>query len=322
MSGNLIRKEKAPWNPLPHMNEYLLELEGQLRSPDYIRKIKCSLGYFSETLREDGISHPDEIERAHVVRHQGWVNEKVTSEEWAKSYAHQQMVYIRGWCNWLEEVQYIEVNPWRRIRLKGYAKEPRPLSDEAIQALFETHRHAAFSMPPFYWHRREVIITLLYGWGLRIHELQAMDSKQFQPNNDFVRITQKGDTKKSLPYIHPIKKVVQRWLRVRSHYGIPEDDALLIDKSGSRLTIRQIRNIVTDLGKDAGVDVNPHRLRDSFGTYSINNGMEVERISKVMGHTKREMTLAYAEVADKAVYDSHERVMGDHLGDLLTEDKR
>lgn len=320
--SNLISKEPIPWQPLPHMEEYLRELVAQLRAEDYIRKIKGSLGYFSQYVRDEGVRHPDELKRSHIIGFQSWVNDQVASRSWRQSYGKQQMVHVRGWLNWLEDIEYIEENPWRRIKLKGYSKSPKPISEDELALLFETHRKQAFAMPPFFWHRREVIITLLYGWGLRIHELVALTATQMDMRQDFVTMRQKGGRSKNLPYTEPIKDVVQRYLRARTQYARPGEDAVLIDQQGRAIGIETVRKAVTDLGKAAGVDVNPHRLRDTFGTDAINSDMAVERISKIMGHSNVKQTLAYSDINNRSLYESHDQAMSPRLNKLLGRPQR
>lgn len=313
MSSNLVKKEPVPWRPLPRMQEYLNELAAQLRAEDYIRKIKSALGYFSEFARQEGIRVEEEIERAHIIRFQSWVND----QGWSHSYSHQQMVYLRGWLYWLEDVGYIEANPWRRIKLKSYTKQPNPIGEDELALLFETHRKQAFSMPPFYWHRREVIMILLYGWGLRIHEVVNLTMTQMDMRQDFVTMRQKGSRKKNLPYTDPIKDVIGRYMRTRGTHAKPGEDALLIDTQGRGISIETVRRVVTDLGKAAGVDVNPHRLRDTFGTDAINSDMPLERIGKIMGHTSQKQTLAYSEINNRSLYEAHDTAMSPRLNRLL-----
>lgn len=311
--SNLIQKERVPWKPLPRMQEYLDELSSQLRAEDYIRKIKSSLGYFAAFARQEGVRTEEEIERAHIIQFQSWVND----QGWSHSYGHQLMAYLRGWLNWLEDVGYVEDNPWRRIRLKSYTKQPKPVDEDELALLFETHRKQAFAMPAFFWHRREVCLTLLYGWGLRIHELVNLNCTQMDMRQDFVTLRQKGGRNKNLPYTTPIKDTVGRYLRSRSQYLKPGEDALLIDQQGRPISIETVRKVVTDLGKAAGVDVNPHRLRDSFGTDAINSDMPVERISKIMGHTNLKQTLAYSDINNRSLFESHDTAMSPRLNRLL-----
>lgn len=315
--SNLVKKDPIPWRPLPHMQEYLQELEAQLKSEDYIRKIKGSLGYFAEHLRGQGVVHPESIERSHIIGFQSWVNDKVVNDEWKRSYASQHLVYVRGWLNWMEDVEYIEDNPWRRIKVKGYSKKPNPIDEDSLALLFATHKKQAFSLPPFFWHRREALLVLLYGWGLRIHEATGLTVTQMDARQDFVPVRQKGGRTKNLPYTDPIKDAVSRYLRTRTQYAVRGEDALFIDQAGRAVGIQTLRNVIADLGKAAGVDVNPHRLRDTFGTDAINSDMPVERISKIMGHTNTKQTLAYSDINNRSLYEAHDEVMTPRLNTLL-----
>lgn len=311
--SNLVRKEPVPWRPLPYMQEYLNELTSQLRAEDYIRKIRSSLGYFAEFAHQEGIRTEEEIERAHIIQFQSWVN----SQGWKGSYGYQLMVYLRGYLNWLEDVEYINDNPWRRIKLKSYSKRPKPIRDDELAQLFETHRKQAFSLAPFYWHRREVMLVLLYGWGLRIHELTKLTNAQMDMRQEFVTLRGKGGRDKNMPYTGPIKDVVARYLRARMQYAVVGDDSLLIDKAGHGISIETVRKTITDLGKAAGVDVNPHRLRDTFGTDAINDDMPIERLQLLMGHTNRKQTMAYSNINDPTLYRAHDAVMTPRLNRLL-----
>jgi site-specific recombinase XerD len=114
-----------------------------------------------------------------------------------------------------------------------------------------------------------------------------------------------------------MKQVVQRWVGHRASHAVIGEDALLIEQGGGRLSIGMIRKIVTELGQRAGVPINPHRLRDTFGTTMLDHDVEVERIMKMMGHTQRAQTLAYARVNPPKVKESHDAVMNPELRRLL-----
>ena len=306
-------KVALPWNPLPYMDEYLENLQVDERSPDYIRMVKVGLGRFATFLTEQGVTHPEEIERMHILRFQAHLNEM----NMAVSYKQQLLKYVRSWINWLDELDYITDSPWVRIKVGVTPKKPKPLEDEEIALIFDAHKRQAFSISPFVFHRREVILCVLYGWGLRIHELQSLNVTQMDLRQDYVTVRNKGGTKKTLPYGDTMKQVIQRWLRIRASKSNVGEDALLVGSNGDRMSIQMIRKIVTEIGHTAGVSINPHRLRDTFGTTMLDNDVEVERIMKMMGHTQRSQTLAYARVNDHKLKESHDRVMDPILDHLL-----
>lgn len=311
-----------PWKPLPHMQEYLDNLAVDGVSDGYINASKVGLAHFAMFAETENIKHPEELERTHILRFQAYLLNvtKENGQPLSLSYRRQLMKYLRTWINWLDEVEHITRNPWVRIRIGYQNKVPKPLEDEEIAALFDAHRRTAFSIHPFFFHRRETILVLLYGWGLRIHELKALTVTDMDMRLDFVTARNKGGGTKVLPYADEMKQVVNRWLIHRSKKALPGLDALLIDSNGQSLSDDMIRRIVTELGHRAGITINPHRLRDSFGTKMLDNDVPVERIMKMMGHTQRSQTMAYSRVNDPKLKESHDAVINPLISRLTRGD--
>lgn len=308
-----------PYHPLPYMEEYLDNLALDDKSQTYIRAAKVGLTHFGNFCLDEGVKHPDELHRHHILRFQAYLTTQTREDGDLLSlgYRQQIMKYVRTWINWLQELEYIVTNPWVRIRVGQSVKKPKPLEDDEIAALFDAHRKMAFSISPFFYHRREIILVLLYGWGLRLHELASLTVAGMDMRQDFVIARNKGGGTKSLPYSDEMKQVTQRWLLQRSKHAVAGEDSLLIDSHGKALSHPMIYKIVTELGQRAGVTINPHRLRDSFGTKLLESDVPVERIMKMMGHTQRSQTLAYARVNDHTLKSSHDQVMNPLIHKLL-----
>lgn len=312
------------WAPLPHMQEWLDNLAAEEVTDGYIQAARVGMAHLALFLATEGIKHPDEIERAHILRFQAHLTTvtKQNGDLLSLSYRKQLMKYARNWINWLHECEYIGQNPWSRIRVGRVDKKPKPLEDDEIALLFDTHKKQAFKISPFYYHRRETMLVLLYGWGLRLHELQSLTVASVDMRLEYVTVRNKSragsanDTK-TLPFGEEMKAVVGRYLRVRSTRASVGEDALFIDFHGQPLTAHSIRKIITDLGRAAGLHINPHRLRDSFGTTMLDNDVPVEQIMKMMGHTQRAQTLAYARVNDHKVKESHDAVVNPLIHKLL-----
>lgn len=314
------------WNPMPYMDDFLMDLQVRERKQDYIRMVKVGLSHFSRFMTEkEGVHYPDEIRRDNLVHFQAWVQTEARTpdgEPFAIAYQRKLMCYVRGWIKWLVEAEHVEKDPWERMKIIRTPKKPHPLLPDEIAALFEAHRRQAFSgMSPFAWHRQEVILVLLYGWGLRIHELESLNLQQMDLRRDVVHVKNKGSQRpKPLAYSDSIKQVVRRYLVHRAAEAEPGVEALLVEQTwGARLSKDRIYKIVHELGERAGVTVNPHRLRDSFGTTMMNGGAEAKHVQILFGHSQLEMTMAYSELADERVLKTHHEVMGPVLDGLLTD---
>lgn len=303
------------FSPMPHMEEYLADLAAQDRSNSWIRGNRNAMVHFADFLRSEGLLHPLEITRVHIIRFQAMVN---TNPDWAPSYRIQLMKHIRGWVNWCVDLGYVTDNPWIRVKVGRTIKKPKPLSDDELRELFAAHRMGAFGMAPFTYHRREMILCLLYGWGLRVHELEALNVSNMDTGLDFVLCRNKGGGTKSLPYDAEMKKIFQRWITNRARNAIMGEDALIISSSGKRMAKEQISRIISDLGLRAGLDINAHQLRDTCGTNLLDSDVPVERVMDILGHKDIQQTLAYSRVNARKVAESHAAAMGPRLAALFS----
>ena len=308
--------QRMPWHPLPHMEEWLEVLAAEGVSSGYIRPAKVGLAHFAQFAAGANIQHPDEITRHHLLKFQTYLTsvKKQNGDPLALSYRKQLMRYLRNWINWLEEAEYIEKSPWVRIKISRTRLDPKPLEAVEVAELFAVHRQQAFRISPFSFHRREAMLVLLFAWGLRLHELQALTLAALDMRLDHVTVGSKAraaslNSRRALPYGDELKLVLKRWFKVRATKAMVGEDALFIDRYGKPLSDHAIRQIITDLGQSAGIQINPHRLRDTFGATMLDHDVQVEQIMQMMGHTERSQTLAYARVGDPRLMESHERVI-------------
>lgn len=303
------------FTPLPHMEEYLAEMAAQGRVPSYIRVTKNALVHFSDFLLAEGVIHPMEITRTHVIRFQATVN---ANADWAVSYKQQLMKYIRAWIRWCVDLSYISDDPWVRVKVGNTPKKPKPLTDDELSLLFSAHKQGAFGMTPFHFHRREMILCLLYGWGLRVHELEALNVANMDTRLDTVIVRNKGGGTKNLPYNAEMKRIYMRWLANRARHAKPGEDALIISTTGERMQKEHISRVISELGLRAGIDINAHRLRDTCGTNLLDDDVPVERVMEILGHKRIQQTLAYSKVNQRKVAESHAASMGPRLAGLFS----
>jgi site-specific recombinase XerD len=309
-----LRRDAAlPWNPLNHMQDYLDQMIAEQRHRNHVLGVRTSLSHFATFVRAQGVEYPEQIERIHLVAFQGWVN----NQKFAQSYQQTTLKRIRAWLNWMVAARYLTDNPWQGIRVPSMRKTPNPLSVDELDQLFEQHRRGAFQGQPFTYHRRELILVLFFGWGLRIHELAALDVTDMDVSKDFVRALNKGSGRKTLPYLDEMKKSFRRYDSWRARHSLPEEPALLINRTGNRMTISDIWTVVNDLGREAHITINPHRLRDTCATHLLDQDVEVERVAMILGHADIKQTLQYGRVNNHKVAESLDGAMTSRINGLI-----
>jgi len=81
---------------------------------------------------------------------------------------------------------------------------------------------------------------------------------------------------------------------------------------GSPLKPQQVEKIIRRVGERAGIDrLTPHRLRRTFGSFLLNEGMRLESVSNLLGHSDTRVTQqAYASLEDATVRREMMQVLG------------
>ena len=82
------------------------------------------------------------------------------------------------------------------------------------------------------------------------------------------------------------------------------------NKNGTynRLTVNTIEKIIRDIGEKTDIlNVHPHRFRRTLATRAIDKGMPIEQVQVLLGHSKIDTTLKYANVEQENVRYSHQK---------------
>ena len=149
---------------------------------------------------------------------------------------------------------------------------------------------------------------LLYGSGIRVGELVAVDVHDVDVSERLVRVLGKGGKERVVPFGVPAARAVAAWLDEGrpALAGAGTGSALLVGDRGGRWGQRQAREAVHRLAARAGVDdVAPHALRHSAATHLLQGGSDLRSVQEVLGHANLATTQRYTHVDSdrlRAVY--------------------
>lgn len=299
---------KTIWTPLPSMEEYLAHLR-ETRSEAHAARVSRALSLFARYAETEDIQSPEEIERKHLYRFDNWLRSQVTwhGKIIADSTRSNTLTMVRAWVIWAFQHGYVAQNPWAMIKIANpRRKKPRPFQEEELIRVFESHKRAAFSTTPFNYHRRDVILALLYGWGLRPSEITSLTVTAMDVRLDQVTIKKANGDVKKMPYGHEMKTIILRWLRVRGAKAKRGEDALLINQEGVPIGEIMIGKILKDLGSNAGIDLSATRFRENFQMTLMEQGIEIKQVAEMLGLDKtrpRRISLEEADEGLKETYD-------------------
>ncbi len=138
--------------------------------------------------------------------------------------------------------------------------------------------------------RNRAILEMLYGSGLRVSELCALERSRLYFDEGFVLVTGKGSKERMVPMSEPSIEFTKQYLERRDAEGPdpkPGEEAyVFLNRRGSHLTRVMIFYIVRELAGLAGVrrTISPHTLRHSFATHLLEGGANLRAIQQMLGH--------------------------------------
>ncbi|HET9644834.1 MAG TPA: tyrosine recombinase XerC [Burkholderiaceae bacterium] len=209
----------------------------------------------------------------------------------------------RGLYTWWGREGGVAQNPVQGVRAPKAAKPlPKALPVDQAVALAEQMPEQTH---PALQARDHCIVELLYGCGLRVGELVALDVEAgplaagwIDPCDATAHVLGKGSKRRSVPIGGPALKAVQAWREARMTLAKPHEKALFVSRLGTRLTASQLRSRLKSLALQAGLPtgVHPHMLRHSFASHLLQSSGDLRAVQELLGHADIRTTQVYTRL--------------------------
>lgn len=151
--------------------------------------------------------------------------------------------------------------------------------------------------------RDRAILEMLYGTGLRVSELAALEIDDVQ-GVDLVRVRGKGDKERVVPLAGQARTWVDRYLaEARPALAAASSGEMLwVGARGGPLGARGVRRVV-----ESRLDTFPHALRHSFATHLLEGGADLRTVQELLGHIELATTQTYTAVSRSHLKAAYER---------------
>jgi integrase/recombinase XerC len=180
---------------------------------------------------------------------------------------------------------------------------PAVLRAEPLQGLLDTARERE----GFYPRREAALLEVAYGGGLRVGEIAGLSWGDLDSTGS-VRVIGKGDKERRVPLGQAAVAALADWRSELLAAAGGRSDAVFTNRTGRRLTVRQIQRVVKRaLSRAAEREgVSPHTLRHSFATHLLDRGADIMAVKELLGHESLSTTQLYTHLSRerlKAAYD-------------------
>lgn len=204
---------------------------------------------------------------------------------------------LKSFFNYLVFEDYRADNPLDLIEAPKIGRKlPDTLSENEINQLI-----AAIDLSKPEGERNKAMLETLYGCGLRVSELIGLKLSDLFFDEDFIKVTGKGDKQRFVPISSVNKKYITIYEREsRVHLNIKKgfEDILFLNRRGRQLSRAMIFTIVKNLAETIGLKkrISPHTFRHSFATHLLENGADLRAIQQMLGHESITTTEVYMHV--------------------------
>lgn len=149
--------------------------------------------------------------------------------------------------------------------------------------------------------RDRAILEILYCTGVRVSELVGMNLVDFMVDEDFIKIRGKGAKERLVPVGSKARVALSEYIAEGRPFLLKnraDNPALFLNKYGTRLSTRSVRNIIYKYVRQVALHkkISPHTLRHTFATHLLNAGADLRSVQELLGHVKLSTTQIYTHL--------------------------
>jgi integrase/recombinase XerD len=216
-------------------------------------------------------------------------------------------VHLKVFFHWLAGRGKLPMDPAEPL----IAPRPDQTLPETLNASTIAGLLSSIDPAKFLGRRDLAILELFYGSGLRLSELCKARLEQVDFEENFIRVTGKGNKTRIVPIGAKAKETLEAYL----HHERPalvkprSSSFVFLSVRGGPLSPDRVREIVKERAAAAGIDqtVYPHLMRHSFATHLLEGGADLRVIQELLGHADISTTQIYTHVDSSRLKAIHKQ---------------
>lgn len=252
----------------------------------YQQTLKGFREYVQEKWPEKG---PDQLSACDILQYLEYLRKERDN---GASAQNRQATVLRNFYRAIVAMGHLEPrqNPMANFpKIKGAPRKlPSTLSREEVGMLLD-HPDSDSVLGI----RDRALLTLLYGTGIRASECAGLREKDIDWQEKTIRVTGKGGHERTLPLNSEVVHLLRQYRLARG--GGKAEEPFFRSREGRGLSRNAIYERVRSHARAAKINrrVSPHRLRHTFATHLVQEGVGLVTLRDLLGHRQITSTQIY-----------------------------
>ena len=271
-----------------------------------VRNYKNDLKSFKDFINLDNNILLKDIDKSLIRKYVHYLNTK----GYKRSSINRKLSVLRSLFNYVStNSDFDEITVPMISKSKIQKKLPSIISIEQTERLI-----SSIDVTNLLGVRDRALIETLYTTGMRVSEISSLNIDDIIDKNK-IKLMGKGAKPRVVFMSDTARTWIDQYIKLCSQkFKNLQNNALFLNRFGTRLSVRSIQNLVKKYGYKSGIGVSlhPHLLRHTFATHMLSNGADLRTVQALLGHSKVSTTQIYTHVANsdmkKSYFNSHPRV--------------
>ena len=263
------------------------------------KSIKSYIPVVKEMIKDCKFKTIEDIQNSNVVILQNWLNRK-KNEGLSDQSINRRIASCKSFYSYLYAFRIIDFNASKelkqlRIESKGHSSDLKEIKKMRDFLKYQYEQKSNFMNL-----RNMLICDILWSCGLRNFELRQINTDTINPITGEFTVNQKGGSIKSCVLNDSTLNLYNKYLHEREKIQA-KDNALFISSYKSRMSSKGLEKMINTICDKMGIEhKRVHQFRHDACNVLIESGVELEKVSKILGHSTPNITykIYYSQSTD------------------------